>query len=385
MKKETKTILIQILLFVVTFVSTTLAGAEWAYSKSIYTYSEKDGIGFNTNFSWADFQLGLSFSIPFIFILTVHEFGHYFTAMAHKVKSSLPYYIPVPPNPIIPSFGTLGAVIRIRERVKTNIQNFDIGLAGPLAGFIVAIVIIAYGFVTLPPPEYVYEFHPEYKQYGKDYASHVYTPEYMAEKKLMDIKFGDNLVFYFFKNYVADPERVPDPHELMHYPVLLAGFLALLFTSINLFPIGQLDGGHIAYGLFGEKKHRIIATTAFIGLIFYSGLGMVKVTDAAADLQWSVPLTLLFYYFCLGALKTSTENQVMITLLIFAVQLLLNWMMPQLAGNPGWLLFIFLIGRVIGVQHPPSEIEQPLSPGRVVLGWISLIIFVISFSPQPLG
>jgi membrane-associated protease RseP (regulator of RpoE activity) len=376
MKKETKTVLIQILLFIVTLVSTTLAGSEWVYSKSIY---------FSPDFTWQDFVNGLNYSVPFIFILTVHEFGHYFTARIHKVKSSLPYYIPVPPNPIIPSFGTLGAIIRIRERVKTNIQNFDIGLAGPLAGFVVAIAIISYGFLTLPPADHIYEFHPEYKQYGKDYASHVYTKEYMEDKKLVDIQFGDNLIFYFFKTYVADPERVPNPHELMHYPVLLAGFLALLFTSINLFPIGQLDGGHIVYGLFGEKKHRIIATTAFIALIFYSGLGMVHVTDPQADLVWSVPLTLLFYYFCLGALKTSMENQIMITLLIFAVQLLLNWVMPHISGNPGWLLFIFLIGRVIGVSHPPSEIEQPLNSTRVVLGWLALIIFVISFIPQPLG
>ncbi|RAV98057.1 site-2 protease family protein [Pseudochryseolinea flava] len=385
MKKETKTILVQIFLFLFTFVSTTLAGAEWAYSKSIYSYTKEAGLGINTNFSWADFCLGMNFSIPFLLILTVHEFGHYFTALAYKVKSSLPYYLPVPPIPGLPSFGTLGAVIRIRERVRTNVQNFDIGLAGPLAGFIVALIVITYGFLTLPPPEYIFQFHPEYKQYGLDYASHVYTPEYIEGKQIFDIKFGDNLLFYFFKHVVADPARVPNPHELMHYPVLMAGLLSLLFTSINLFPIGQLDGGHITYGLFGEKKHRLIATVTFVSLIFFAGLGSVKPTDSFDELQWSVPLTLLFYYFCFGALKTTTENTVMITLLVFAIQLVIGWLAPQITGYSGGMLFLFLIARVIGLYHPPSEIEQPLNRTRVILGWISLIIFVISFTPYPIS
>lgn len=384
MKKEHKTILIQILLFIVTFVSTTLAGAEWAYSKSIYIYT-KEGFEINTNFGWNDFRLGMNFSIPFLFILTVHEFGHYFMALRHRVKSSLPYYIPTLPIPyLIPSFGTMGAIIRLRERVKTNVQNFDIGLAGPLAGFVAAIIIIAYGFFTLPPAEHIFDFHPEYKKYGLNYADHVYTDAYLGKFKPNDVQFGDNLLFYFFKQIVPDPSRVPNPHELMHYPVLMAGFLALLFTSINLFPIGQLDGGHITYGLFGEKRHRIIATITFVVLVLYSGLGLVKPSDPGEVLQWSIPLTLLFYFFCFGALKMSLENTIMITLLVFAVQLLISWLFPNLVGYSGWIFFIFLIGRFVGIQHPPSEIEQPLDPTRVALGWLALLIFVISFTPVPI-
>src|SRR6188768_373367 len=114
MHKETRTVLIQATLFVATFFSTTIAGAEWAYGKSIFAVVDKSLV-FNANYSWLDFSSGLEFSIPLLLILTVHEFGHYFTAMFHKVKTSLPYYIPFPP--IFYSIGTLGAVIRLRSRV----------------------------------------------------------------------------------------------------------------------------------------------------------------------------------------------------------------------------------------------------------------------------
>src|SRR6185436_15295388 len=120
-------------------------------------------------------------------------------------------------------------------------QIFDIGIAGPLAGFVVAFAILWYGFATLPPPEYIFQFHPSYEQYGLDYANFVYRPEFMPEGTV-DLVMGKNLLFMFFEKFVADPTRVPNPHEIMHYPYLLAGFWALVFTGINLLPIGQLDG-----------------------------------------------------------------------------------------------------------------------------------------------
>src|SRR5688572_26388212 len=163
MTKENRLVVIQIVLFITTFITTTLAGAEWTFGKSIILYAE-DGIFLNTAFSWSDFASGLHFSIPFLLILTVHEFGHYFTAMHHKVKSSLPYYIPLPPLPL--SIGTMGAVIRLRSRIYSKMQNFDIGIAGPLAGFIMALIFLIYGFATLPPAEYIFQIHPEYEQYG---------------------------------------------------------------------------------------------------------------------------------------------------------------------------------------------------------------------------
>src|SRR5687768_1022098 len=106
MSKDTKRIIFQIFLFVVTFVATTMAGAGWTYGK-YFLLPTKYFFRINWDFSWNDFTSGLSFSIPFLTILTVHEFGHYFTAQYNKIKSSLPYYIPFPPIPF--SIGTMGA------------------------------------------------------------------------------------------------------------------------------------------------------------------------------------------------------------------------------------------------------------------------------------
>ncbi len=152
MELSPKKIAIHAGLFLVTLVTTTLAGAEWVYGKSI----------FMEGYTWADFFSGMPYSIPFLLILTVHEFGHYFTAIHYKVRTTLPYYIPLPPLPLM--FGTLGAVIRLKSRVPSKQQTFDIGIAGPLAGFVIALAVLWYGFATLPPPEYIFQFHPEYQQ-----------------------------------------------------------------------------------------------------------------------------------------------------------------------------------------------------------------------------
>lgn len=372
MEETRKSIFKHVLLFVLTFITTTLSGAEWAYSKSI----------FYTGYTWTDFVSGMQFSVPFILILAVHEFGHYFTAMYHKVRASLPYFIPIPP--LFLSIGTLGAIIRIRSKVFSNIQHFDIGLAGPLAGFIVAFFILIYGFKTLPPPEYIYQFHPEYEQYGADYADKVYAPDYINDKKILDIQFGSNLLFLFFEKYVADPERIPNPHELMHYPVLMAGFIALFFTSLNLLPIGQLDGGHVIFGLFGAKGHRTIATIFFVLLLLYSGLGYADIRTDHDQLSWLIPMGILFYYICLQGLGLPWRDTLMYALLIVIFLLAMAWFFPDVKGYSGWLFFGLLIGRFIGVQHPPTEIEEPLNPTRQILGWICLLIFIVCFSPQPL-
>jgi membrane-associated protease RseP (regulator of RpoE activity) len=395
MNKEYRRILLQLFLFVATFFSTTLAGAEFCFGKSIYAYDKTGSfIGINSDFTSVDFWNGALFSIPFLFILTVHEFGHYFTAKYHGVNSSLPYYIPFPPFPNFPSLiGTMGAVIRLRSRVHSNVHHFDIGLAGPLAGFIVAIAVLFYGFTNLPEPEYVFQFHPEYAQYGKNYADTVYTDEYIAKQGgALEILIGSNIVFEFFKHFVADPERMPNPHEIMHYPILMAGFIALFFTALNLLPIGQLDGGHIVYGLFGKKGHSIIASGFYIALLFYAGLGMVH---AISDRYYIfppyihsfmvlVPLAVFFNYFCLQGLRKSKTDTIMIALIIFALQFLSTAVFPTVDGYRGWLLFGVMLGRFVGVHHPTSEIEVPLDPKRVVIGWIMLLIFVLCFSPKPL-
>ena len=370
MNSDQKRVLLQVGLFIATFITTTIAGAEWAYGRSVLM----------PDYTWQDFLSGLAFSIPFLMFLTFHEFGHYFMARYHKIKVTLLYYLPVPsfllPNPI----GTLGAVIRIMERIYSKTQNFDIGVSGPLAGFVIGVVTLFYGFTHLPEPEYIFQFHPEYEQYGLDYADHVYKNQ---KENTMDLTIGKNLIFLFFETYVADPARVPNPHEVMHYPVIFAGFLALVFTFLNLFPVGQLDGGRVIYGLFGFRIHRIIASVFFVGLLLYSGLGLV--TPNTPSLIWVIPASIAFLYVALTGLGMSQRDTIMYSLVIFAVLFALGWQFPQLKGYSGWLVFVLIIGRFVGVQHPPTQIEEPLDSKRILLGWLTLIIFILCFAPAPIN
>lgn len=372
MKITAKEAFIHLSLFVVTFITTTLAGAEWTYGRSVLM----------PDYSWADFVSGMSYSIPFLLILTVHEFGHYFTAIHNKVSTTLPYYIPLPPITFM--FGTMGALIRLRGKVLSKQLHFDIGIAGPLAGFVVALGVLWYGFTHLPPPEQIFQFHPEYKEFGLNYANFVYNQDYLNQHPGFDVHVGKNLLFLFFEKFVANPERIPNPHEIIHYPFLFAGFLSLIFTSINLLPIGQLDGGHVLYGLLGFKGHRQVASVVFVAFLFYAGLGYITPAEPTDVLVWEIPLFIGFLFLCLKGLMLPWKDTLMYALVIFAVQYLLVTFIPGIEGYPGWLLFVFIIGRFIGVPHPPAEIEEPLNTNRKILGWIAVLVFIICFSPAPL-
>ncbi|MEI9919771.1 MAG: site-2 protease family protein [Bacteroidota bacterium] len=370
-------------LFVITFITTTIAGSWWTSGK----YFMATMLTINMAYTWDDFKLGLPYSITFLLILTVHEFGHYFTAMYHKVKATLPYYIPLPPYEFF--LGTLGAVIRIKSAIFSKKENFDIGIAGPLAGFIVAIGAMFYGFMTLPDPSYIFQIHPEYKQFGEHYADTVYARSYL--NNAADILVGNNLLFWFFENFVGDPARIPNHHELTHFPILFASFWSLVFTSINLLPIGQLDGGHILYGLIGTKKHRIVASVIFVLFLGYATLGMLTPGQPMNVLgTYEVPhyagivIMVALLFFCLKGLRVSATQTTMVALGIVAVQYVLLLVFPGISGFSGWLLFAALIGRMMPVAHPPTQIQEPLSTGRKILGWIALIIFVICWTPKPL-
>lgn len=378
MRKESRRVLLQVVLFITTFVTTTFAGSQWVYGTTV----------FSGNYTFEDFTRGLPFSVPLLLILTAHEFGHYFVALYHRVKTSLPYYIPIPPIPYFPvNLGTMGAVIRLRSRPASNIQTFDIGVAGPIAGFIVALILMFYGFRTLPPPEYVFAFHPEYEIYGKDYADVVYSEEYQRQQgPVLDVAFEGNLLFWMFSNWVADPDRVPNARELMHYPVLLACYIALFVTCLNLLPIGQLDGGHVIYGLFGFRAHRLIARGAFLALVFYAGLGLSFIDPALPtdELLPAIVLYVLFLFLAFRGLRLTTTKTFLLALIVFVTQFSLMLWIPGIRGYEGWLLFAFLLGTVIGVEHPRSEVELPLDPCRIAIGWFSLLIFVLCFSPAPI-
>jgi len=374
MNPKIKSYLIHSSLFVITFFTATAAGAEWTYGKSV----------FMEGYTWADFASGLPYSICFLTILSCHEFGHYFTAIYYRIKTSLPYYIPIPPIPFLPfTIGTFGALIRIKERIPSNKQQFDIGIAGPLAGFVVAVAFLIYGFATLPPPEHIFQFHPEYKQYGLDYANHVYNPTTMPANTV-DVVIGKNLLFVFLEKMFADPSRLPNVHELMHYPFLFAGFLSLVFTCMNLLPIGQLDGGHVLYGLVGYRWHRTIATGIYFALLFYTGLGYVDQRTPVNQLVVEIALYVFFLYMALRSIFEKKGDRLMYALIIFTTQYLVSWLIPSIHGYSAWLAFILLIGWIAGVPHPQSEIELPLNRTRKILGWLALLIFVLCLTPNPI-
>ena len=389
--KKYGTPILQGLLFITTVITTTLSGAEWIGSGSIF-YSE--------DYSFDDFLSGFYFSIPFLGILTVHEFGHYFTARWYKINVTLPYYIPFWFQ--VPLIGTMGAVIRIKEGIKSRKEFFDVGISGPLAGFVVALGVLYYGFTHLPEPEHIYTIHPEYQEFGLDYKDKVYSYEYQRQydsinfkKAYPDGKFealssypvialGSNLTFQFFEKYVVtDPSKIPNVYEMMHYPWLFAGYLALFFTALNLLPIGQLDGGHVLYGLFGFENHKKISEFLYYALIFYAGIGLISPTSEFTEILWHVPLYLAALYFLFGRLDRSPIDKLLIAVFILTGQFLISFYDPTIKGYMGWLVFAFIIGRVIGVYHPPAYYDKPLSLQRKILGWISLIVFVVSFSPTP--
>jgi membrane-associated protease RseP (regulator of RpoE activity) len=370
--KKIKKISLHILLFIATLLTTTLAGAEWMTGKSVFFSSFP--------FSFQELLGGLYFSIPFLAILTTHEFGHYFTAKYYGLDVTMPFYIPVWFFSLLPSIGTMGAFIRIESPIGSRKVYFDVGFAGPWAGFVVALGVIIYGFTHLPPVEYIFGIHPEYAVYGADYAKYVYDgiPEGMT------IVMGTNLLFEFMKMYVADPMLIPNQFEIIHYPYIFAGYLACFFTALNLIPIGQLDGGHILYGLVGYKTHRILSLISFGTLLFWGGLGFFSMHTDTESLLYGAPLYVLFLYFCISKTFTKWQNTLLMAVCIFTAQYLVASFAPQIEGFNGWLVFGFLIGRVLGVYHPPVYDERPVNTPRIIIGIISLLIFVVCFSPTPL-
>lgn len=366
-----KTYSIHILLFIATFITTTLAGAEWMFGRGFILTPQPLGL--------THFWQGMYFSVPFLSVLTVHEFGHYITARLYNIRLTLPYYIPLWLG--IGSIGTMGAFIRIKSPLRTRQEYFDVGVAGPLAGFVLALGIIWYGFTHLPPPQHIFTIHPEYQQYGLNYANYVY------KDVEANFSLGRNLLFLFFERFVVeDPTRIPNTYEMAHYPLLFAGYLSLFFTSLNLLPIGQLDGGHILFSMVGYRKHALIARALFVVFVFYAGLGIVVPPVSDSQFTEAAPWALLYFGFLFITFSrtvTGLRNTLVLSLSVFAGQYLLAFLFPGIKGYYGWLLFSFILGRFLGVYHPPVLYDRPLSKGRQLLGWLSLLIFILSFSPKP--
>ncbi|AKD01827.1 site-2 protease family protein [Pontibacter korlensis] len=414
---------LHLLLFCLTLVTTTIAGAEWQYGKLFFLGPE--GFNWTGTLTWAEFLGGLYFSLPFLGVLTVHEFGHYFTARYYRIAVTLPYYIPLWFG-ITASIGTMGAFIRIKERIYSRQQFFDIGVAGPLAGFVVAIPLLYYAFTHLPQPEYIFSIHPEYKKYGLDYAQYVYQDGFG------NFSLGKNLLFVFFEKYVADPALVPNQYEVIHYPLVFAGYLALFFTALNLLPIGQLDGGHVLYGLIGYQNFNRLSPIFFALFILYAGLGVISphnkpvwaeellavfgpfaywaylrlfdnrnyalaATLAMLLLQyglaglipeleayfWMWPFYMLYLVFVLQHATPKLKYSLCLAALVLVIQVLISLAFPEADGYSGWLVFGLLLSRVMGIFHPSCPDERPLTPLRKVVGVLAFVIFLLCFSPSP--
>lgn len=285
---------LNLLLFILTILSTIIVGFSWSTSFELAEdLVELPGSEINLNI-WQNQRiivLSVVYALVLLTILVGHELGHYLTCRRYQLEATLPYFIPAPTL-----VGTLGAFIRIRSPITRKSQLFDIGLAGPLTGFFLSLPAIIYGLANS-------KLVPSLPQEGT-----IYFGEPLLLKGLERIIFG----------------RVSERYDIVLHPVGVAGWVGLLITAFNLFPVGQLDGGHIAYALLGHRSRKL--GRLVLGLFILMGIFL--------------------------------------------------WI--------GWFVWAALI-LVLGLKHPQvaDELEK-LSPGRRVLGWVAVIIFILSFIPDPI-
>ena len=274
------------LLLFATLYTTTLAGAINEAGRLSLDPTGMAGGGFlNTDF----LSLGVPYSLCLLAILGVHEMGHYLACRRYGVDASLPYFLPGFPVPI----GTFGAFIRIRAPIPDRNVLFDIGVAGPLAGFVVAVPVLVYGILT---------------------AEAVPVLDGMGT-------VDEPLLLTWLLAWLGTP--VPDGYAIMLSGPLMAGWVGCLATAINLFPIGQLDGGHVCYAL-SPRFHRVASVITLVG------------------------------FFILGLL-----------------------------AYPGWLFFAALM-IMFGSKHPPvQDPTRGLTPGRVLVAGLSLVLLIVCFIPRP--
>jgi membrane-associated protease RseP (regulator of RpoE activity) len=320
--KLTSKLYINIILFIVTLFSIMLMGVD----------VPPDGTP-TIQFLFQHILSGWPFALSMMGILFAHEMGHYIMCRYYKVPATLPYFLPAP---LISPLGTLGAFIAMRGIPKNKRVLFDVGIAGPLAGVIIAIPVLFIGLSL----------------------SHL-GPIEPAPPGSAGLLEGNSL-FYLFSKYVIFGRLLPEPVstgglsttmywlryfftaqpipfnglDVQLHNVALAGWAGLLVTALNLVPVGTLDGGHVAYGLFGEKARRIfpVAIGALLALSFLPSL-----------------LTL-----SLGAFNFS------------------------------WLLWVFILFWLGNVRTQPLDDITPLDGKRRALGFFMLLLFILLFTPIPM-
>ena len=247
-------------------------------------------------------QYGLKFSLSLLFILICHEMGHYIACRLYRVDATLPYFIPTPP--LIGPAGTFGAFIKILSPMPSRRAVFDIGVAGPIAGFIALIPIALIAFFT----------------FQQDSSAVV---EKIPEGTLM---FSDPLLFHglaWIFNINLQISMYPNPFYF-------AAWVGLLVTALNLIPSGQLDGGHAIYAVFGTTFHRWTGRIAFVVMAVLSVLGWI--------------------YF----------------------------------NSPSGFLFAVILAIMLRIGHPEPLDDAPLDAKRKVVAFLTLVIFILCFTPFPI-
>jgi membrane-associated protease RseP (regulator of RpoE activity) len=239
---------------------------------------------------------GLTFSIALLTILTAHEMGHYLACRYYGVHATLPFFIPAPPLFLT---GTFGAFIKMKSPIPSRRALFDIGLAGPLAGFVALLPITVAGLLTI-------QTAPPHSGPGV-------------------IVFNDPLLFQIIAKLTGAPLTDALPN-----PFYMAAWIGLLVTSLNLMPVGQLDGGHGTFAVFGPRAHKLIGRFAFVTVAVLSVLGF-------------------------------------------------TWY-----GSPSGFLYTVLLLVMLRVRHPAPEEMEPLGPARTVVAFITLLVFALSFVPFPI-
>lgn len=263
---------------------------------------------------------GFPFAFSLMIILMAHEFSHYFTSRKHKTEASFPYFLPAPP--IISPIGTFGAFIKMKSPIITRKALIDIGASGPIAGFVLSVMASVIGL-------------------------HHSTVVPLSQVRGFNINCGDSLLFGVLSGIVIG--KVPNAYQIVLHPVAFAGWIGLFITSLNLIPIGQLDGGHISYAFFG--RHHASLSRILVVLLFLMGLiGFLQV----------MPTTLFAPIHGAVLVAKSMPN---------------FWV--------GWALWGGLL-LILGLKHPPVIYwEVPLDRKRRFAGILALIIFIATFMPAP--
>lgn len=327
---------VHLLLFALTFITCMIAGAQW---------------GMKNYLDLNNWHYGLTYAILIITFLSAHEFGHYFASKFHRVDASLPYFIPAP-FPEIMLFGTFGAVIVTRSPIPNRKALFDIGVAGPLAGFVVALAFLIIGLQTLPPKEFIYSIHPEY------------LVHFGGKIPQTGLHFGDTLLYSLLASLFANPQGwLPPMNEIYHYPFLCVGWFGLFVTTLNLLPFGQLDGGHVVYAMFGKLQYRIGKIAWWLLIVIGIGSLLGSISTLLSDFD----MPNRFYIWLQDNLLP----------LLKQLRSFLPWFFDSWGGWLFWAVFTRLL---IKIPHPYIPETQTLGIGRKILGWIAIIIFFLSFS-----